>query len=635
MIRHLSFILLLLLAVRVTCAAPVVTEISGVDGELLANVRAHLTLVRAEGFEDISVWRLRQIAEDGRDEVRQALRPFGFYRPRVEIRLIDPERDDQPWIARVRIDPGTPVTVDRVELKLGGAGERDAVLLEWIANFPLQAGDQLRQAPYREALRELERLAISQGYFDGRFRHRRIQVDPDRSIATIRVEFDTGQRYRFSGFSPGETGFSDRLMNRLTVIEVDEPYRLERVDEQRDVLVRSGLFSRVAIEEQRDREAGEVHLDYQLEPRPPNSYRATLGFGTDTGARLQLGWDRHYFGSRGNRLDSGFGAQQRNNEFVIRSEYQHPRGQLPSDFLTAGILLRRERDSFRFNDESRREAVFEAFGGTREQAQLTAGRLRERELWSERFAPLEERIFLAYLNESFDALREASFSEEQTTLLAANPEIEPFLKTETNTLALGASWRLANIQGSGFGIHGQVLQFQVLGASTSAGSDVSFAQAYLSGRWHWLLSDRHKLLLRGEIGYTEAKTRSFSIELDDRQLDLTITELPERYRFKTGGDRTVRGYGFERLSTNRNGANHVFTGSAEYELRLGNNWSVATFFDVGNAFNDFSDPKLKRGVGAGFRFYTLIGPIQVDVARALDDVGRPWRLHLTIGTQLL
>jgi translocation and assembly module TamA len=116
---------------------------------------------------------------------------------------------------------------------------------------------------------------------------------------------------------------------------------------------------------------------------------------------------------------------------------------------------------------------------------------------------------------------------------------------------------------------------------------------------------------------------------------LTLTELPERFRFKTGGDRTVRGYGYEELSTNRNGANHLLVGSVEYEYRVGENWSLAAFADIGNAFNDFSQRKLKRGVGVGFRWYTMIGPLRVDFAQALDEVDDPWRLHFTIGTQLL
>ncbi|MCA1780334.1 MAG: BamA/TamA family outer membrane protein [Xanthomonadaceae bacterium] len=175
----------------------------------------------------------------------------------------------------------------------------------------------------------------------------------------------------------------------------------------------------------------------------------------------------------------------------------------------------------------------------------------------------------------------------------------------------------------------------MLAASESLGSDTSFVQGYLSGRWHWLFMPRHKLLVRGELGYTEADTEQFDLSIagDPRQLDLDITELPELFRFKAGGDRSVRGYGFEALSTNRNGANHTMVGSAEYEYNFAGDFSAAAFYDIGNAFNDFSNPELKSGAGLGLRWYTLIGPVQLDVARALDDDS--FRIHFTIGTKLL
>ena len=634
-LRNIALGLLLVLLAPASLAAPVVTEISGVDGARLANVRAHLSLVQAEGLETVSTWRLRQMANDANQEVRNALRPFGHYQPRIEVRLIEPERDQQPWRAVVRIEPGTPVTVAELDIRLLGEGAEDRELRQWQADWPLPAGSVLNHETWEAAWRGLVDLADRRGYFGHAFRQRRVLVDPDRNQADIALHFDTGQRYRFGDFRSEPLPFSDRLLRRLSVIEPGEPYNLQRVDEQREVLARSGLFDRIVVEEERDRDSGTVDLHYRLTPRPPNSYRATVGFGTDTGARLQLNWIRHYLSGRGNRLDSGFGVQQSDSEYVLRSEYLHPRGSDPGDFLTASGLLRRQQDNFRFNDEDKREAVFDSFSGRREQVELRFGRLEQRLFWQDRFQSLEERLFVAVLNESFDAFREARFSDENEALLAANPELEPFLRTETNTLSLGAEWRLPNISGTGFFTQGHIAEARLLAAHESLASDVSFVQAYLRGRMHRIFGDRHKFMISGEIGYTEADVDKLDLSLDDRFLELSITELPERYRFKTGGDRTVRGYAFETLSTNRNGANHILTASVEYEYRVGENWSLAGFFDIGNAFNDWNERKLKRGVGVGFRWYTLIGPIQIDVAQALDDIDTPWRIHFTIGTRLL
>jgi translocation and assembly module TamA len=70
-------------------------------------------------------------------------------------------------------------------------------------------------------------------------------------------------------------------------------------------------------------------------------------------------------------------------------------------------------------------------------------------------------------------------------------------------------------------------------------------------------------------------------------------------------------------------------------MRILPNWSLAAFFDVGNAFNEWDDTDLKRGVGVGIRWYTIAGAIRVDFAKGLDLVDKPWRIHFTIGTSLL
>jgi translocation and assembly module TamA len=623
------------LAAVTAVARPVITEIEGVDGAVLANVRAHLSLVQAESLDDVSVWRMRQMASDARSEVAQALEPFGFYRPTIEVRLTEPDSEALPWRAFIGIQPGAPVTISRLDLSLTGAGSDDPDLLQWKNNWPLGEGQVLNHSVWETAWREVTKIAEDRGYFEYRFIKRQVEVDRNRNQAEVELHLDTGPRYRFSGYSAEPVNFTDRLLARLTIIEADEPYSAQRVDEQREILTRAGLFDRIVVEQQRDAEQDTVNLHYRLEARPRDSYRATLGFGTDTGVRAQLGWTRHYLSSKGNRLDSGIGFQQADSEYILRSEYLHPRGSRPGSFLTTGAVLNSQQDDFRFNDENRNDPVFEPFDGRREQLELWLGRLEERLFWRQRFQSIEERLFVTFLNESFDAFRESSLSPENEGLLQSNPELRQSLQTDTNTISLGATWRLPNIVGTGFQTRGYVAEARLLGTHESMGSDVSFAQAWISGRTHLIFADRHKLLLSAELGYTEADTRTLRLDFDDRNLDLSITELPERYRFKTGGDRSVRGYGFEALSTNRNGANHIFAASAEYEFRVGQNWSLAAFYDVGNAFNEWKNPELKRGMGAGFRWYTLIGPIQLDFAQALDDVGKPWRIHFTIGTRLL
>ncbi len=627
---------LLLAASKAVVAAAVETEIRGLEGEMLNNVSASVSLVGAASLPDISVWRVRQLAEQAEREAQTALQPFGYYRANVTVRLEEPTDSDDVWRALIEVQPGEPVRVERLDVQVEGRSEELEELVDWQANWPLAQGTILRHATYQQNLRQLDLLADAHGFYEGRYATRRIEVDAARNTANIDVRYVTGPRYRIGDIDFSDSGFSDRLMERLTVLEQDQFFHVRDIDRQREILARSGYFDQINIERVRDAENKQVNLNYELEKRLPNTYRAMLGFGTDTGARLQLQWTRHYLSDRGDRLDMRFGAQQTDSEFVFRTQYELPVGKRPLNFFNAALLLQRERDPFRFQDVDRIENVFESFSGTREQAQLTLGRNRQYTLGIEPFEPVQEQLFVNILNERYDAFSEFSLSEEQRALLEQNPGLEPLLGRDTNTIALGGEWSVFGLRGDKFSTEGQHYKFHVLAAHESLGSDVSFVQGYLAARWHWLFLPQHKLLLRGEIGYTEADTTQFDLSIagDPRQLDFEITDLPELYRFQAGGDRSVRGYGFEELSTNRNGANHILVGSIEYEYNFYKDFSVAAFYDIGNAFNDFTDPELKRGAGIGFRWYTLIGPLQLDLANALDEDGTEIRIHFTIGTSL-
>jgi translocation and assembly module TamA len=150
-----------------------------------------------------------------------------------------------------------------------------------------------------------------------------------------------------------------------------------------------------------------------------------------------------------------------------------------------------------------------------------------------------------------------------------------------------------------------------------------------------MLGKRWKLLLSGELGYTDATVNDVELVLPGQTLRLSVTDLPNLYRFKAGGSRSVRGYAFESLSNNGLGSNNIVVASAEIEMKLRPDWSVAAFFDAGNAFNDWGDYELRKGVGLGIRWYSIVGPIRLDIAQGLDLQGEPWRIHFTIGTPLL
>jgi translocation and assembly module TamA len=64
---------------------------------------------------------------------------------------------------------------------------------------------------------------------------------------------------------------------------------------------------------------------------------------------------------------------------------------------------------------------------------------------------------------------------------------------------------------------------------------------------------------------------------------------------------------------------------AELRLRFGQTWGAAAFVDAGNvtaSSKPFQGP-LSVGVGAGVRYYTVVGPIRFDVAVPTDRTPDP------------
>jgi translocation and assembly module TamA len=109
--------------------------------------------------------------------------------------------------------------------------------------------------------------------------------------------------------------------------------------------------------------------------------------------------------------------------------------------------------------------------------------------------------------------------------------------------------------------------------------------------------------------------------------------VPEDLLFRTGGDQTVRGYGYGRLGVPRNnaivGGNVMSVISTELIYRLTPAWGVGLFHDAGDAALSWQEFRWRRGIGMGARWRSPIGALNIDIARGLDQ--GETRLHFSVG----
>lgn len=104
-------------------------------------------------------------------------------------------------------------------------------------------------------------------------------------------------------------------------------------------------------------------------------------------------------------------------------------------------------------------------------------------------------------------------------------------------------------------------------------------------------------------------------------------EIPPPERFYAGSESTLRGYRYLTVSPLAHhhhkplGGRSMFVYSMELRNRIGKDFGLVFFYDVGNVYKEFvPDFKEKwlQSAGLGIRYYTPIGPIRLDVAVPLN-----------------
>lgn len=120
----------------------------------------------------------------------------------------------------------------------------------------------------------------------------------------------------------------------------------------------------------------------------------------------------------------------------------------------------------------------------------------------------------------------------------------------------------------------------------------------------------------------------------------SLSEIPPDLLFFAGGGGSVRGYAYRSIgvddgSGNITGGRYLLEGSLEARLRFNDQFGGVAFVDGGYVAADtFPDiGELKLGAGVGFRYYTALGPLRLDLALPLNkgDDDPDYALYVGIG----
>lgn len=618
---------------RIAAGDEIRYAISGLNEPLLSNVRNSVEGFRLTGRALVSARQLDEVRQESETRAREALKPYGYYHPEIVTELVRVR--DERWRLSMRIRRGPPVRVAGVDIAVRGEGATSSGLKEWRAEWPLTEGKTLNQATWRQEKDRALEIAMAEGYLLAEYARNVIELDLVRNEAKLSLVLDTGPQAVFGNIEFRQDVVRPAVLSNVPRFEPGDPYSSELLEKFRLDLWSTGYFTDISVEEQRHlgRTPPTVDLVATLETETKNTYQGTIGFGTDTGIRAQALYQRRVLTSYGHRLDLGIGYQEFDDELSVRGNYRIPRLGEEREYWIGQLALQTENQDLEFKREERDEDFVKLANGNVDNLFLRLGkeRVRDRKRGT---TQIVETIFGQYLRESYD-YDPGIDAPPEVRDIAMDPELGHLFRDTVRTLSFGMEWDWPVITGKAFETVGHHDRAWIFTSSDAWGSERNFTQAFLSSRRSYLAGERLKFLLRAEVGYSDADVDTVELDVGGEPLTLSVTELPTQYRFKAGGSNSVRGYGFEELNDNDIGSNHIITASAEIELKIREKWSVAAFVDVGNAFNHWTERNLKRGVGVGVRWYTVAGPIRIDIAQALDYEGRPWRIHFTMGSPLL
>ncbi|MBN7797831.1 autotransporter assembly complex protein TamA [Parahaliea mediterranea] len=628
LVRRLVAVALLLLLLPLQAGAArdngrVVVVVEGVEGELLDNVRASLSIARDR--KRLTAVSIQERHGKAQREIERALQPFGYYRVQVEATLDEPASPERAWWARYRIDAGPPLPVGAVDIRFEGRGadflDKDA----FAGAFPLAAGDILDHRRYEAAKRSLLEEVRRQGYRRAHYRAHRVEVDLERYSARIELVVAPGRQSVIGPITFEQDRFDTAYLERYLVLQPGDPYNSGALSRQRQALSRSGHFSEVEIEPQPPvpGQPGVVPLKIRLQTFPNNRYRGRLGWGTDTGVGTQLDWTRRYVGGRGQHFNLGLALVEERRKLAGDLNYVIPLDPLAGSRLVLGA--RHESKDLTYQD------VGLARGGETRIATnlLSATWHQPRRQWGA--FELRSELGVSLVGETYDMFEVLfgylSKADQEGFIDAIGEETYNTLTPDFEAVVPRARLALRRSDDRLYIRSGDYLDLQLLGADEALGSNISFWQARLD-TWHIRsLGERSRLLLRTEMGYSEAESKE--------ALTVNFNQMPEYYEFRAGGVRSVRGYGFETLFPidTITGGKHELVASLEYEYEVIPDWSVATFVDGGNAFNSWEDYEPKVGVGLGLRWRSPVGLARIDLGVPLDDADDSFQVYITVGPE--
>jgi translocation and assembly module TamA len=548
----------------------------------------NIELRRYREVSDLDDTELARLVTTAQRNVRELVATQGYFDPKISVRR-EQDGGGRPVIV-IEVDPGRITRVRDVKIQFegpiaqGGHPADFAQRNEIETGWRLPAGRPFTQQDWEDAKTHATRQLIQRRYPTGHVSYSLADVDAQTASASLGLRLDSGPLFRLGGMRvTGIQRYDPVLVPRLARLMPGSIYDQDEVVQAQLRLSGSGYFDTafVYVDPQGDPNAAPV--DVTVREAPLQRVVFGPGISTDSGARLSLEY-RH------NRVP-GIGWQAVTK---LQAERKSP-------FIQSEWSAIPEEDGWRWGVLGRIERVDD---GTL----LTHGqKLRVGRSWLG--SHIERNVYVQY--------DRARVQASPGIATATIPDIG-----DGEAVSVNYAWTGRYFDRQPYPSRGFALAFELGGGVTLSGSRSPFERTVV--RWlgiHPLTDGR--LQLRAEAGAVLARPQA---------------QVPAQQMFRTGGDTTVRGYGYRDIGVDRNGivtpGRYEAVGSIEWQKPVRRNgvetnFESALFLDGGAVADRVANLKPVYGAGVGVRYKSPLGPLEADLAYGFKP--KKLRLHFNIG----
>lgn len=511
---------------------------------------------------------LERRADQDTDTISRVLRAEGHYDASVEVNLNGTPEGKQT--ITFQVTPGPQYKFGDRRFVLDPMPDDPVPETDLLSASGLAAGDPARGESVVDAEAAVLALLKRRGFPDAGFSDRKAVAVKEGARLNLTSIFDPGPRATFGSLQidPNSSLDADYIRGLVPWKKGDE-WNQKKIEAFQDSLRGTGLFSSVSVKPAREGEPGPRDVVLSVDNAKQRSIGGSLRYDTDQGPGVRVFWRHRNLLGRAEDFRAEADVSLREQKLSVGiTRPRHPSEKWTSS--ESATIRRLDEDAFEEESLTLKSGM---------EVNAGAG-------W----------VFGGALEGSASLIR-TDFGDD-TSYLAGLPLFARRDRTN-DPLDATSGYRLLLNAGPYVGLNnGELIQFGVVGG----GGSVYFP---LIGKNRLVLAMRTKV------------TSVLSQDLDD---------IPVNQRTFAGGGSSVRGYEFQTISPanaqgDLTGGRFLNENSVEFRLRLGETFGVVAFADTGlveeKPFPSFEE-KVQIGVGGGFRYYSPVGPIRLDVAFPLD-----------------